>query len=214
MEAPFWIERWARGATAFHKPETNPRLAAHWAEVGASPGARVLVPLCGKSVDLHWLAARGHTVVGVELSPLAVAQFFDEAGVTPAVTERDGLAWHSAGAVTIACGDFFSLRDTFDAAYDRAALIAMPPEMRGRYAEHLTARVRPGGATLLIAAEYEPDPGSGPPFAVYDDEVRARFDAGFEVTRLATHEVLDEEPRFRERGLTAMRERVYRMTRR
>lgn len=215
MEPSFWLARWQESATGFHRSDTNPRLLAHWAAAGVSAGARVLVPLCGKSVDMLWLAAQGCSVVGVELSPLAVAQFFDAAQLTPTVTTRDALTWHTSGELSVVCGDFFALTDAgFDAVYDRAALIALPPAMRAQYAAHLTARVRPGGVVLLIAVEFTPTQTGGPPFAVHEPEVRALYEPGFTVSELGVHDVIDEEPRFRQRGLTALHERVYRMVRR
>lgn len=59
------------------------------ATYGLAPDATVFVPLCGKSLDIGYLASLGYRVVGVELSELAVEQLFRSLGITPQVT-REG----------------------------------------------------------------------------------------------------------------------------
>ncbi|MEA9481868.1 hypothetical protein VC290_16130, partial [Xanthomonas campestris] len=83
MDTDFWLQRWQDGQTGFHQDEVMPLLQKHWPALQLPAHARVLVPLCGKTLDLHWLAAQGHRVLGVEISPLAVTQFFDDADVHP-----------------------------------------------------------------------------------------------------------------------------------
>jgi len=83
MQPEFWLQRWQQGQIGFHRGEGMPLLERHWPALQVAPGGRVLVPLCGKSLDMHWLAAQGHRVLGVEISPLAVQQFFAEAGLRP-----------------------------------------------------------------------------------------------------------------------------------
>ncbi|KTC63401.1 thiopurine S-methyltransferase, partial [Pseudomonas fluorescens ABAC62] len=139
-------------------------------------GAKVLVPLCGKSLDLMWLASQGYRVLGVELSEQAVEAFFSEQNLTPRITREGAFSVYRADAIEVWCGDFFSLepRDLTDctALYDRAAMIALPPLMRARYAEHLNALLRPGCQGLLITLDYDQTQKAGPPFAVTDEEVK------------------------------------------
>ena len=197
MNPDFWHARWNEARTGFHRDSANPALE-HWT---APDGAHVLVPLCGKSVDLHWLADRGHRVTGVELSPLACAQFFEEAGLTPKKEQvGDHVRW-STGPYTLLQGDVFALTGTFDAVYDRAALVALPPEMRLRYAEVLRRVVR--GPGLLVTFEYPQHEYSGPPFSVPEDEVMRHFTA----ERVAEHDMTEE---FARRGITSTIQRVYR----
>ena len=82
MEADFWHDRWRNDEIGFHQRKFNRHLVKHWPTFGSQPEARVFVPLCGKSLDLIWLAERGHAVVGCEISEIAVASFFGEAGLT------------------------------------------------------------------------------------------------------------------------------------
>ena len=214
MEPEFWRERWRSGQIGFHRGDVNPFLRAHLdALLGAGPDPRrVLVPLCGKSVDLEFLAAQGAEVVGVELVEDAASAFFAERGLTPAVTRADGVARYAARGITIVVGDFFAQDaaglGTFDAVWDRAALVALPPALRSRYAPHLASFVRPAGRLLLVTFVFD-GPPVGPPHSVPDDEVRALFDASFALTLLGRHDILPESPRYRERGVTAFHEHVW-----
>ncbi len=215
MDRKFWIDRWQSGQTGFHRSDVNPLLLRHHAVLGTA--SRVLVPLCGKSLDLGWLAAQGHYVVGIELSRLAADAFFTEHGLSPGVETLARCTRLKAGGIEILCGDLFDT-DVQDigpitAWYDRAALIALPAPMRGRYVNHLAGLLQPGARGLLITLDYEPSVATGPPFSVDETEVRQRYAQDFTVASLERNEVLGEEPRFRERGITAMHEQAYALRR-
>lgn len=220
MESDFWLKKWQANEIAFHEPEGNNALPALWPRLGVDPAATVFVPLCGKSVDLIWLARQGHPVIGVELSPVAVTAFFAESQLTPTVTERDGFRIHAAGGVEIWCGDLFALPDTIlaDAAaiYDRASLIAFPPEMRPRYAEKLANATASGTATLLLTVEYDQSRMDGPPFSVPADEIEKLFADACDIEQIGRQDVLTPDHRFRTRGkgLTSLIAAGYIMRRR
>jgi len=220
MEASFWHDCWAKQEHGFHLGHAHASLVRH-ASVLPS-GARVLVPLCGKALDLVWLAERGHEVLGVELSELAVRAFFEEQGLGAVESALGPFKRFVAGAIEILCGDFFALEPAHAAAhggrpigalYDRAALVALPPEMRVRYAARTVALM--GGDTqgLLIGFEYAPSVG-GPPFSVPEAEVRALYEPHLEVQLLERNDILEQEPRFRARGMTALHETVYALRKR
>lgn len=220
MEPEFWHERWRLGQTGFHLGVVNPQLVKHYTQLqapGAAP-ARILVPLCGKSLDLGWLADRGHEVVGVELSELAVHTCFAERGLDPDIDTLGPYRRHRAGKLELLCGDVFDLRaehvGAISALYDRAALVALPEPMRARYVPHLAGVVPSGTRGLLVSFEYEPEHVGGPPFSVHEREVRALYEPFYTVTLLAREDILDAEPRFRERGITSLHECVYALTRR
>lgn len=141
MQPEFWHKKWAANQIGFHLPQVNPHLKRFWPALSLEEGTRVLVPLCGKSLDLLWLAHQGHEVLGVELSEKAIEEFFSEHGFDPAISEQGPFKVYRAGSIELWCGDFFELTagDVADcsALYDRAALIALPAEMRERYAAHL-----------------------------------------------------------------------------
>lgn len=167
----FWHQRWEAGQIGFHEGKPNLHLERYAGVLGE--GTQVLVPLCGKAVDLAWLAARGHEVVGVELSPVAGEAFFAERGWTPERRREGPFLARRAGGVTILEGDVFGLDGEYAAAWDRAALIALPAEVRARYAPNLRARVR--GPILVVTFVYDQARRDGPPFSVGADEVRALY---------------------------------------
>jgi thiopurine S-methyltransferase len=127
MQADFWLKKWASGQIGFHLPDVNPYLQRYWPALQIPAQARVLVPLCGKSLDLRWLAHQGHRVLGVELSETAIRDFFVEQQLEPEVSERGAFNVYRAASIEVWCGDFFALtaEDVADcvALYDRAALI-------------------------------------------------------------------------------------------
>lgn len=213
MNSEFWHARWRLGEIGWHQDEINVHLQEHWPQLGVKPGERVFVPLCGKTLDLLWLAAQGHRVLGVEISRLAVDAFFAENGLIPEVTEEPPFLRYCVDEIEVLCGDFFDLMPAHlagvSAVFDRASLVAMPPEVRPRYAGHLRAVLRPEGVALLVTLDYEQAQMSGPPFSVRDDEVRGLLGERFRIERLAVLDVLAENERFRQRGLTRLSERVY-----
>ncbi|WP_426179161.1 thiopurine S-methyltransferase [Pseudomonas sp. TWRC1-2] len=217
MEPKFWQERWARNQIGFHLPEVNPYLLRHWPKLALAEGAKVLVPLCGKSLDLMWLASLGYRVLGVELSEQAVEAFFSEQGLMPKISQRGVFKVYQADLIEVWCGDFFALDAEAladcSALYDRAALIALPPLMRAQYAEHLNALLRPGCQGLLITLDYDQTQKAGPPFAVADEEVRLLLGARWSVQVVEEQDVLGESWRFVQEGVTRLEERVYQLTR-
>lgn len=218
MEAEFWHQRWRQGEIGFHLDHPNPRLLAHWPALALPRGARVLVPLCGKSADLAWLAERGHEVTGVELSPIATEDFFRERELQPRTQPRGAFVSQRAGAVEILCGDCFALDSSLvgrlDAIYDRAALVALPDALRRRYARLLGELLPTGGQMLLVTFAYPQEQMPGPPFAVDPDAVQELYGEHFAIELLASDDILDAEPRFRQRGLRALHEHVFHLRRR
>lgn len=217
MDADFWLQKWQEGQIGFHRHDVMPLLQKHWPSLQLPPDSRVLVPLCGKSLDMHWLAAQGHRVLGVELSPLAVTQFFEEAGLDPERTTSPYGEHFSAGPIEIILGDAFGLDPALLAdvagVYDRAALIALPPDLRLRYRDTVYAALPAGCQGLLITLEYPQEEKAGPPFSVAQAEVESLFAAPWRHTLLERRDILDQEPRFREEGLSALETAVYRLRR-
>lgn len=211
MDANFWHERWQRREIGFHLDSVHWGLPPYWAGIAGDESSPVLAPLCGKSMDLHWLAERGHRVTGLELSGQAIAEFFDAAGLSPNRESLDQESpetttrW-SAGPYTLVEGDFFDWRasEPFQRFYDRAALVALPPSMRPRYLAHLHGQLAPDARGLLITFEYDQSQMNGPPFAVPESELHETPD--FEFSLLERRDVLDGHPGFAERGLTALHE--------
>jgi thiopurine S-methyltransferase len=218
VDPEFWQQRWLEGRIGFHQDRPTPLLEQHWAAIDVAAGSRVLVPLAGKSLDLPWLAARGHRVLGVELSPIAVEQFFAENALTPTVREtRDGTRY-VAGAIELIRGDVFALdAGTLagcDAVYDRAALIALPPDLRRRYADEVYGRLPAGCRGLLVTLEYPEQEKSGPPFPVDAREMQALFGRDWSLELLERRDILAEQPGFVAEGVSALHTSAWRMQRR
>ncbi len=208
MKASYWLERWQEGRIGFHRAAANPRLVEHHKALGDA--IRVLVPLCGKSVDLEWLVVQGFEVVGIELSELAAQAFFAERGFTPERREQGRFVAYQHGNVTILVGDFFAANGEelgyFDGAYDRAAMIALPDELRARYAAHLQTLLAPKARLLLVTLHY--DAQGGPPFCVTPEEVATAYVAA-KITLLVSVDARAETPGPVERGATFVHENVY-----
>ncbi|MBD2836433.1 thiopurine S-methyltransferase [Pseudomonas sp. JM0905a] len=218
MDEQFWQSRWAENQIGFHQRDVNPYLERYWPQLALPRGCQVLVPLCGKTLDMVWLAGQGHRVLGVELAERAVQDFFAEHGLTPEVTQQGVLRRYSAGAIEILQGDFFAVTSAdvaqCQALYDRAALIALPPPMRDDYVAHLQ-RILPARCDgLMVTLDYEQARLEGPPFSVPEAEVRRHLEAGWEVEMLERNDVLEKNWKFASRGLDALHEPVFRLSRR
>ena len=218
MHEDFWQARWARDEIGFHLDEVNPYLLRYWSQLSAQSGERVLVPLCGKTLDLRWLAAQGLQVLGVELSRKAIEDFFVEQGLQPQIEEQGAFVHFRAEAIELWCGDFFALTaadvEQCHLFYDRAALIALPLEMSQRYAAHLQAILPQVCRGLLVTLDYPQEQMNGPPFAVPAEQVQAFYADGWDVRLLAKEDVLGENWRFLQRGLTRLEELVFSVRRR
>jgi thiopurine S-methyltransferase len=217
MQPEFWQERWRTGQIGFHQSAPERNLARHWADLGLAKDSRVFVPLCGKSLDLLWLRERGHVVTGVELSATAVEAFCMENGIPARRRSIDRFDLYEAPSIDLLCGDFFALTPALlgpvAAVYDRAALISWTDGLRGPYVEHMTALTSPGTQTLLIALEYRQAQMAGPPFSVDRENIEHLYARHHDIQELARQDILEAEPRLRARGVTALFEVCYRLTR-
>lgn len=217
MEPDFWLERWREGSTHFHQNRVTPLLQKYWPTLDLPSGSKVLVPLCGKSLDMLWLAEQGFQVLGVELSPLAVEQFFAENQLA-ATTHASPMGRHYvSGNIEIICGDIFNMDATTLGAclgvYDRAALVALPAALRAQYATFVYSQLSAQYRSLLLTLDYSQDQMPGPPFAVDDAQVQALYAPHSVATLLSRRDILDKEPKFAQRGVTRLDTLVYRLER-
>jgi thiopurine S-methyltransferase len=217
LKAAFWHDRWEKNQIAFHNEEVNALLTQYWPGLEIEGGAPVFVPLCGKSLDMHWLHAQGHPIVGVDVSPIAIHDFFSEAGIQSSKDVSGELERWTAEGLRLFCGDLFALSKDdlrmIRACYDRGSLIALPRDLRARYAEHL-CHVLPERVTILmITLEYDQSKMSGPPHSVPPSEVEDLFGRDFEIETLWSSGPIDASPRFRERGLETRCDSVLRLDR-
>lgn len=203
-----WLARWEQGRTGWHEAAGNAFLRTYWPR--GSRASRVLVPLCGKSEDMLWLARQGHTVIGAELSAIAVRAFFSEYDLGFSV-ERDGsFDRYTASSlpVTIYCGDYFSLTvPPCEALYDRGSLIALPADKRPAYVVHTKQLLTSQSMRLVISVSYDDTVVDGPPFSLCDEELLSYWP---DLEKLdERNDISTAPPKFREAGLDTMREAVW-----
>lgn len=218
MDSDFWQQRWRDNQIGFHQDQVTPLLQQYWPALALPGGSSVFVPLAGKTLDMVWLAAQGYRVFGVELSQIAVDQFFAEHGLMPTRHASRYGVHYVAGNIELVCGDAFALDTELlsdcAAVFDRAALIALPPEMRRRYASKLYARLPTDCRGLLITLEYPPHEKAGPPFSVDEDEVDALYASDWQIGLLERRDILAEHPGFIANGVSALNTAVYQLRRR
>ncbi|GEN25939.1 thiopurine S-methyltransferase [Halomonas cupida] len=178
-----WLKRWQEGRIGFHRDTVHPLLERYWPELQVAQGTKVLVPLCGKTLDMRWLKEHQHPVLGIEMSEQAIEQFVAEGNGDVARYRQAGFGVLRQGSIELWCGDFFHFHveqaAEIGAFYDRAALIALPEATRQRYAFHLAQLIPPGGKGLLISLTRQDE--GGPPFHVEADEVQRLFSPNFTV---------------------------------
>lgn len=187
MDPSFWHQRWQTQETGWHERAANPLLVRHLSALHLPPGSRMFLPLCGKSLDIGWLLGQGYAVAGAELSELAVTQLFTELGLQPSLSPVGSLTRYSAAKIDIFVGNIFDLTREMlgpvDAVYDRAALVALPPDMRPRYAAHVQT-LTAATPQLVICYAYDQSLIPGPPFSVTAEEVHRHYDARYAITSL------------------------------
>ena len=194
MDPNFWHKRWEKNEIGFHQSAVNVLLSDHFSGLSLPQTSRVFVPLCGKTRDIAWLLSQGHRVVGVELSKLAVEELFVDLGVAPKISVQGELLRYSAPGLEIFVGDIFEvsgdLLGRVDAIYDRAALVAFPTEMRGRYGAHVAA-ITQLAPQFLICFEYDQAVMNGPPFSIDRQKVHDVYGAHYQIEPITNRDVAD-----------------------
>lgn len=231
MQRDFWIERWQKGETGFHQDQLNPYLGYYYGQKGVSAEKRsaikVFVPLCGKSIDMLWLAQNGYQVLGIECSEIAVKQFFESQQLEYRVIDASNTgrpftryiseACSGQATIEILLGDFFDLIPSDIAGitdiYDRASMIALPEAMRLDYFQKMLELQTQGLRTLLITLTYPQQEMDGPPFSVSEEDLNELYGEQFKIDKLMGKDILIDEPRFQQRGLSALYETAYKLTR-
>ncbi|MCL1067442.1 thiopurine S-methyltransferase [Shewanella olleyana] len=217
MEASFWHSKWQQQQIGFHQPQVNEFLVKYWPQLAVDSAVEVFVPLCGKSLDMCYLAEQGHNVVGCELNQIAVEDFFKENNL-PVTQQADGEHQiYTTEQISLIQGDIFTVSESatqnVGAFYDRAALIAWPDDMRQRYAKKLAALIPAGVRGLLVTLDYAQEMLNGPPFAVSPEWITEHLAPYFEVELLECADVLAENQRFVKKNVPWLNEAAYRLTR-
>jgi thiopurine S-methyltransferase len=225
MEIDFWLERWDNDQIAFHQQAVNPYLMYFYGEKGPAveqrKNVKVFVPLCGKSKDMLWLSQNHYSVFAIECSERAVKDFFEENALNYKHAKKDEHALYQSSDLTheieVYQGDFFSLQqadlDGITDIFDRASLISFSAELRKQYVQKMLELQKPGVRTLLVTLSYDQSEMQGPPFSVTEKDVNDLYSENFSVDKLCFKEILDDEPKFKQRGLTSLVETVYKLVR-
>jgi thiopurine S-methyltransferase len=229
-----WKAKWKADDIAFHQPQIHPHLIRFWPQLALPEGATVLVPLCGKSLDLGWLHQQGHRVIGIELSHIAIAAFFAERGLQPQRQRLGRFQRYWAGTLELWCGDLFDLRredlGEVAAVYDCAALTALPAASRGHYVRQLSSLLAVGGQMLLLTTESADDPAEAGSAAMAevapaatdqadacpadaehspDPEVLALYQSRFAIALWFGHTCLKLDPEYPDLPASLLAEKVY-----
>lgn len=192
MDTNFWHQRWKENEIAFHKSEANPLLVKYFRKLSLDKGRRIFLPLCGKTLDIAWLLSKDYRVAGAELSKMAIEQLFSELDLKPEISAAGELYRYNAKNIDIYAGDIFHLSGKMlgpvDAIYDRAGLVALPEEMRNRYATHLM-NITNNAPQLLICFEYDQRLMEGPPFAIDSKEVSRHYGDRYDLDHITSKKV-------------------------
>lgn len=212
MENEYWINKWQTNDIAFHEKDINADLITYLHEFKLHPGDCIFVPLCGKTRDMLWLADNGLHVVGVELSHVACRDFFIELNVTPDITKQPQFTRYRHNNIELLCGDLFTLTSTdfpvIHAVYDCKALIALPPDIRRKYVDHIVSCFGDKIKILLLTRETSCKVNP-PPFPIGRDEINLLYDSYFYVQQLKCLSISDIPERLIKKGYIEMTESVY-----
>lgn len=213
---PLWLQLWRDKQIDFHQLRVNQYLARFWPGIDHPQGSRVFVPLCGKSLDMIWLAEQGHEVIGVELSPLAVKAFFKENRLRPVKRRMGDFTLWEHGRIRILCGDFFSLGKVdighIDTVYDRAALTALPEDIRKLYAAHLQRLMPETSDIFLLTIEDAEDGAVLALAAEVDEEVRSLYGDAFDIKLTHVERVFEPDPEAPDQPPQQAEYKVYRLS--
>jgi len=210
----FWHNKWEKNEIGFHLQNFHPLLEKYSEQI-FSGHTDIFVPLCGKTADLRYLSRLDKKVVGVELSEIAAKAFYQEQfeilNPVSKTTDKKMFQRYSEQNVQILVGDYFSLNSSLlnnaTGIYDRAALVALPEDMRKLYVEQIK-NICPTASMLLIALDYEQSKMSGPPFSVVPQEINQLFSFA-KIKQLSRKNIIDKEPKFISKGLTSFYQTAY-----
>ena len=192
MNKNFWLSKWEQNEIAFHQSKPNPVLTNNIEKLALKDDSRIFIPLCGKTLDIDWLLAKGYKVVGCELIEKAIQQLFEELDVTPQISDLGDIKHYSHNNLDVFVGDIFHLNKellgNIDVIYDRAALVALPFEIRKNYTQHLNS-ITKNAPQLLIVYEYEPQALNGPPFSINDNEIISHYKDSYKLNLIEKIEV-------------------------
>jgi thiopurine S-methyltransferase len=212
MDNNYWQQKWQDNDIGFNQSKPNPLMKRYFDSLHLKQDSLIFVPLCGKSIDMLWLAEQGYRVIGVELSTIACAAFFEEHHISVTVTQSEYFTHYHSDKITLLSGDFFNLNPMIlgdiDAVFDRAALVALPQSLRWRYVSFLNTLLQSKTSILLVSFTYDQSVMQGPPFSVDQNEVTALYSADYTI-QLLFDEPVQIRSHLQVKGLTSASEQAY-----
>ena len=208
-----WLEFWENNEINWHSDVVTQELEEYLGLLKLEPGNKVFFPLCGKSLDMIYLLNQGFSVVGVELSEIAIKQFFHENELDFTISRVGEFNLYSAKNIEIYCGDFFSLTSKHlcdvKAVFDRKSLIALDQNLRQKYVKHLNDIISLGVRVLLITLHYPQHQMSGPPFSVEKSEVESLFSMAFIYQELESFQDIENRSKLVNAGVDYIENAAY-----
>ncbi|XP_014452443.1 thiopurine S-methyltransferase [Alligator mississippiensis] len=197
-----WLQKWEANNIGFHNEQGHPLLKKHLdLLLNGRSGLRIFFPLCGKAVEMKWLADMGHSVIGVEFSEQALKDFFVEQnlsyseGSIPEISKAKVFK-STSGNISLYCCSIYDLSSKiagkFDGIWDRGALVAINPCDRERYANLMLSLMDKNCSYLLATVSYDPNKYKGPPFYVPEHEIESLFGKFCEIKCLQMQDVFSE----------------------
>lgn len=181
-----WLKLWREARSdEFHQTNVNEYLQRFLPKPTSTTTNRIFVPLCGKSLDMIWLAQQGYEVIGIEISPIAIKAFFKENKLSVNKHNIGAFNCWSHGNISILHGDYFALTPKdlglIDLVYDRAALTALPKELRARYVTHLQHLIPQDINVLLLTIEDQNDYKNLQDVPLIDEELLSLYEDNFTI---------------------------------
>lgn len=215
MDADFWISKWEDKAIGFHRADYHPELIKYFDKIEPHSDNKILVPLCGKTKDMLFLKEKGLQISGIEFSDIACEEFFSENDLSFTTIEENGFKVFKGSNHSLFCGDFYKYKPEhkYQAAYDRAAIVAIDPKSRKAYAKQYSNLLVSGAKLLLLSFEYDQTKVQGPPWSVEETYINEFFGSDFKVEILDSNLVEITSPKFKKNGLEQATQKIYLLTR-
>jgi len=189
MKLEDWNQRWVDKRTGWHRGEVNPTLEKYFP---SSEKPTCFFPLCGKTLDMIWVAQKGCQVRGAEFSQLAIDQFFEENKIANKEENAFIQSTESSFDIALKQGDFFEYPDNqkFELIFDRGSMVAVNPKDREKYAQKIKTLLKSDGKVLLSAISRDEEHlKNGPPFHLTVDDVKNAYEKiGMKVSVLGSYE--------------------------
>jgi thiopurine S-methyltransferase len=216
MEKEFWLEKWNEDSIGFHQSKYHPILKNKIRLFNERDLEKtILVPLCGKTLDMIFLKEQGFKVIGSEFSEKACLDFYKENNIEFKRSNKDGFIVFESKMINLYCGDYFKLKldKKISYLYDRAAIVALDPKDRQKYADKHTELLIPSGKALLLSFEYDQCLCSGPPFSIEESLIQEYFNNGFNIELIENNEIEIGNPRMIEAGVKKAIQKAYLLNR-